>query len=246
MDIFLWLIVIAAFVLGFAGIIYPVLPSVLMFWVGFLVYNFFIGDELSWMFWVIAASLTVVALISDVAANSYFVKKFGGSKKGELAAIIGAVIGMFIYPPFGVLFVPFVFVFVVEFIQIKDMNKALKASIGSFLAFIYSAVFDIIVYIFLIMFFLLDVFLYYLIKCPAHVSGAFLYECCEIQRQNNPIFADAQKYPAIKMSDYRALSSYYFTAFKNASLSSVAASSPSSSRILRTLYISYCGSCFPS
>ena len=160
MDIFLWLIVIAAFVLGFAGIIYPVLPSVLMFWVGFLVYNFFIGDELSWMFWVIGASLTVVALISDVAANSYFVKKFGGSKKGELAAIIGAVIGMFIYPPFGVLFVPFVFVFVVEFIQIKDMNKALKASIGSFLAFISSAVFDIIVYIFLIMFFLLDVFLY--------------------------------------------------------------------------------------
>ena len=160
MDIFLWLIVIAAFVLGFAGIIYPVLPSVLMFWVGFLVYNFFIGDELSWMFWVIAASLTVVALISDVAANSYFVKKFGGSKKGELAAIIGAVIGMFIYPPFGILFVPFVFVFVVEFIQIKDMNKALKASIGSFLAFISSAVFDIIVYIFLIMFFLLDVFLY--------------------------------------------------------------------------------------
>lgn len=67
---------------------------------------------------------------------------------------------MFIYPPFGVLFVPFVFVFVVEFIQIKDMNKALKASIGSFLAFISSAVFDIIVYIFLIMFFLLDVFLY--------------------------------------------------------------------------------------
>ena len=158
MDIFLWLIVIAAFVLGFAGIIYPVLPSVLMFWVGFLVYNFFIGDELSWMFWVIAASLTVVALISDVAANSYFVKKFGGSKKGELAAIIGAVIGMFIYPPFGVLFVPFVFVFVVEFIQIKDMNKA-ESIVGSFRPALQRCL-RLIVYIFLIMFFLLDVFLY--------------------------------------------------------------------------------------
>ncbi|WP_371814476.1 hypothetical protein [Jeotgalicoccus sp. WY2] len=44
--------------------------------------------------------------------------------------------------------------------QIKDMNKALKASIGSFLAFISSAIFDVIIYIFLIIFFLLDVFLY--------------------------------------------------------------------------------------
>ena len=160
MDIILWLIVIASFVLGFAGIIYPVLPSVVMFWVGFLVYNFFIGDELSWMFWVIAGALTLVALVSDVVANSYFVKKFGGSKKGELAAILGAIIGMFVYPPFGVLFVPFIFVFVVEFIQIKDMNKAFKASVGSFLAFISSAIFDVIIYIFLIVFFLLDVFLY--------------------------------------------------------------------------------------
>ena len=161
MDILWWIIIAASIILGFAGLVFPVLPSILMFWIGFLVFHFAVDAEaLSWMFWVIAASLTVVALISDVAANSYFVKKFGGSKKGELAAIIGAVIGMFIYPPFGVLFVPFVFVFVVEFIQIKDMNKALKASIGSFLAFISSAVFDIIVYIFLIMFFLLDVFLY--------------------------------------------------------------------------------------
>lgn len=160
MDIILWLIVFVTFILGFAGIIYPVVPSVLMFWVGFLVYNFFIGDELSWMFWVIAAALTLVALISDVAANSYFVKKFGGSKRGEWAAIIGAIIGMFVYPPFGVLFVPFIFVFAVEFVQIKDMNKALKASVGSFLAFISSAIFDVIIYIFLIIFFLLDVFLY--------------------------------------------------------------------------------------
>lgn len=160
MDIILWILVIVSFILGFLGVIYPVIPSVIIFWVGFLIYNFFIGDELSWMFWVIAAALTIVTFISDIAANSYFVKKFGGSKRGELAAIIGAILGMFIYPPFGVLFVPFVFVFIVEFIQIKDMSKAFKAAIGSFLAFISSAVFDVIIYIFLVLFFVLDVFVY--------------------------------------------------------------------------------------
>ena len=83
MEIILWLIVALSFILGFLGIIYPVLPSVILFWVGFLVYNFFIGDELSWMFWVIAGALTLICLVSDVVANSYFVKKFGGSKIGR-------------------------------------------------------------------------------------------------------------------------------------------------------------------
>ena len=160
MEIILWLIVILSFILGFLGIIYPVLPSVILFWVGFLVYNFFIGDELSWMFWVIAGALTLICLVSDVVANSYFVKKFGGSKKGELSAVIGAILGMFIYPQFGVIFVPFVFVFAVEYIQLKDINAAFKAALGSFLAFISSAIFDVIIYIFLVIFFLLDVFVY--------------------------------------------------------------------------------------
>ena len=160
MEIILWLIVALSFILGFLGIIYPVLPSVILFWVGFLVYNFFIGDELSWMFWVIAGALTLICLVSDVVANSYFVKKFGGSKKGELSAVIGAILGMFIYPPFGVIFVPFVFVFTVEYIQLKDITAAFKAALGSFLAFISSAIFDVIIYIFLVIFFLLDVFLY--------------------------------------------------------------------------------------
>ena len=78
-----------------------------------------------------------------------------------MSAVIGAILGMFIYPPFGVIFVPFVFVFTVEYIQLKDITAAFKAALGSFLAFISSAIFDVIIYIFLVIFFLLDVFLYW-------------------------------------------------------------------------------------
>lgn len=161
MEVLWWSIIILSFILGFVGVVVPVIPSVLMYWVGFLVYHFLINsDELSWMFWIIAFVLTVIVLISDFIANSYFVKKYGGTKKGEAAAIIGVVIGMFVYPPFGIIFVPFVLVLIIEFIGSRNFDQALKASIGSLLAFLSSAAFNVVVYILLIIWFLLDVFLF--------------------------------------------------------------------------------------
>lgn len=161
MEIVWWGIVVLSFILGFVGVVVPVIPSVLMYWVGFLIYHFLINsDELSWMFWIIAFVLTVIVLISDFIANSYFVKRYGGTKKGEAAAIIGMIVGMFVYPPFGVIFVPFIFVLVIEFIGSRNFDQALKASIGSLLAFLSSAAFNVVIYILLIIWFLLDVFLF--------------------------------------------------------------------------------------
>lgn len=40
MTIILWLLIIAAFMLAFVGLIKPIIPSVLVLWVGFLIYQF--------------------------------------------------------------------------------------------------------------------------------------------------------------------------------------------------------------
>lgn len=161
MEILWWVIVAAVFILGFAGLVFPVVPSILMFWIGFLVFHFAIdGGALSWMFWIIVFVLTLLVLFSDFIANSYFVKRFGGTKRGEYAAIAGVIIGMFIYPPIGIIVVPFIFVLIVEGLGSKDMNQAFKASIGSLLAFLSSAIFDAIVYVFMVIWFLLDALLF--------------------------------------------------------------------------------------
>ncbi len=157
MDILWWIIIGASFILGFAGLVFPVVPSILMFWVGFLVFHFAVdGEALSWMFWLIVFVLTLLVLFSDFIANSYFVKRYGGTKRGEYAAIAGVIVGMFLYPPFGVIFVPFVFVLVVEAIGSRDMNQAFKASIGSLLAFLSSAIFNAVIYAIMTIWFLLD------------------------------------------------------------------------------------------
>ncbi|WP_411843443.1 DUF456 domain-containing protein [Salinicoccus sp. HZC-1] len=157
MEILWWIIIAAAFILGFAGLVFPVVPSVVMFWIGFLVFQFAIdSDALSWMFWIIVVVLTLLVLFSDFIANSYFVKRYGGTKRGEYAAIAGVIIGMFVYPPLGVIIVPFIFVLIVELIGSQDVKQAFKASIGSLLAFLSSAIFNAVIYVLMVIWFLLD------------------------------------------------------------------------------------------
>lgn len=136
MTVILWLCIIAAFVLAFIGLIKPIIPSVLVLWVGFLIYQFgFHNGNLSWVFYVSMILFTVFILVADFIMNKYFVNKFGGSKLSELVALVGVIVGCFVFPPFGIIIVPFVAVLVVEMIQEPNLTKALKASFGSVVAF---------------------------------------------------------------------------------------------------------------
>lgn len=75
MMIVLWMVVIISFIAAFVGLVVPMLPGVLLMWVGFFIYHFGINnEELTWFFWIAMAMLTFVTLISDYIAGSYFVK----------------------------------------------------------------------------------------------------------------------------------------------------------------------------
>ncbi len=51
MTAILWILIIIAFALAFIGLIKPVIPSLLMLWIGFLIYQFGFHDgRLSWIF----------------------------------------------------------------------------------------------------------------------------------------------------------------------------------------------------
>lgn len=158
MDLILWLIVLVLFVLSFIALIYPVLPSVTAVWVGFLVYQFAINpNELTSLFWIAMIVLTVILLLADVFASSLSVKKFGGSKLGERVAGIAVIIGSFIYPPFGIILLPFVSVFIVELTQDRNLKEALVSSFGSFIGFLSGQVAEAIIQIAMIIWFFISV-----------------------------------------------------------------------------------------
>ena len=136
MDIVIWLLIIVTFILSFVGVIFPIIPSPLVLWIGFLLYYFLIDQDLTWIFWTVSSLLTIILIVSDIIANSYFVKKYGGSKWGERIAAIGVIIGSFIIPPFGIIIVPFLAVIAVELLQRRSTQAAMRAALGSLFGFL--------------------------------------------------------------------------------------------------------------
>lgn len=158
LDIITWIVIIILFILSFVGILYPVIPSVLVLWVGFLLYHFIINaNELTFVFWAVMILFTIFLFVADILANSYFVKKYGGSKWGERGAAIAVIIGSFIIPPFGVLIVPFITVFLIELIQKRTAGEAVRASIGSLFGFLGGSVAKIVVQFIMIVWFFIVV-----------------------------------------------------------------------------------------
>src|SRR5690625_2495646 len=90
------------------------------------------------------AVFTIILFVADMVANRYFVKKYGGSKWGERGAAVAVIVGSFIIPPFGILVVPFAVVLLIEMMQKRTINEALRASFGSLISF-FSSTFDKIV-----------------------------------------------------------------------------------------------------
>ncbi|WP_409302627.1 DUF456 domain-containing protein [Peribacillus sp. SCS-155] len=151
-----WGLTILLFVLSFVGIIYPLIPSIVAIWGGFAVYQFLIdSNELSLWFWISMVLLSVVLIAADIIANSYFVKKYGGSKKSETVAAIATIAGSFIFPPFGILIVPFAAVLVTEIIIHKDLAKASKIGFATILGFLGSSIAKILIQILMIVWFIM-------------------------------------------------------------------------------------------
>lgn len=161
MDFVLWIIIIASFIVSYIGLIYPVLPSPLFLWIGLLTYQFGINsEELSLWFWLTMAILTFILIISDIIINSKAVKHYGGSKWGERMAGVGVIAGSFVFPPFGVILVPFILVLITELAQKREMEEAFKSSLGALIGFLGGTVAKLFIQTFIIIWFLLSSFVW--------------------------------------------------------------------------------------
>lgn len=160
MTTLLWLLVTVSFILAFVSLVVPVIPGVLMMWLGFLIYHFAIDSTtLSWFFWTVMVIITALMLVSDYVAGGYFVKRYGGSQAGEITALISVIVGSFTFPPFGIILFPLVTVFIVELLVVQDMRKAMDASLGSLLGFLASTFAKLVMLIVMTVWFVGDIYI---------------------------------------------------------------------------------------
>lgn len=121
---------------GILGCVLPVIPGPPLSYIGLLLLHFTERYQFTPKFLVIWAIITLVVYLLDYIIPAWGTKKFGGSKRGVWGSIIGLVIGMFFFPPFGIIIGPFAGAVVGELTAGKDSGLALKSGFGSFLGFL--------------------------------------------------------------------------------------------------------------
>jgi len=160
MEIAYWSIISILFIIGFVGLVYPIIPSVLFLLAGYILYGvFFSFDPFGWFFWLIQSFFIILLFVADYIANMIGVQKYGGSKAGIWGSTIGLLVGPFIIPFLGILIGPFIGAVGAELLVNKrDFKNSLKIGFGSVVGFISSVITKAIIQTLMIVYFLLVVF----------------------------------------------------------------------------------------
>lgn len=136
MDTFLIITGIILLILGIAGCIIPFIPGPPLAYGSLILLQISKYKPFTEEFLIAWALLTAAVLLADYYIPIWGTKKFGGTKAGVWGATIGLIIGMFFFPPFGLLIGPFIGAFAGEILNNQDSTKALRSAFGSFIGFV--------------------------------------------------------------------------------------------------------------
>ena len=136
MDIFLIVTGIVLLLAGIVGCIIPFLPGPPLAYASLILLQLSSYQPFSGKFLVIWGLLTAAVVLADYYIPIWGTKKFGGTKGGVWGATIGLIIGMFFFPPLGLIIGSFIGAFAGEIINNQDSDKAFRSAIGSFIGFV--------------------------------------------------------------------------------------------------------------
>ena len=136
MDYILIGLGILLLVSGILGCVLPVIPGPPLNYAGLLLLHFTGRYQFSTQFLLVWAVITVVVYALDYVIPAWGTRKFGGSRRGVWGSVIGLVVGLFFFPPFGIIVGPFAGAVIGELTAGKDSGTALKAGFGSFIGFL--------------------------------------------------------------------------------------------------------------
>lgn len=124
-------------IISIIGSIVPALPGPPLGAAAILIGHFIDPNTITWDIVIIMAVLTIVVTIVDFIAPSWLTKWGGGSKQSVRGSLIGTIAGLFILPPWGLIFGPFIGAFLGEFLLPNaTFGHSLKVAFYSFVAFL--------------------------------------------------------------------------------------------------------------
>lgn len=146
MDTILIVLGLVLMIGGIIGSFLPVLPGPITSWVGLLLLHFTDRIPMNTTLLGITLVVALIVFFLDYVIPSVGAKKFGGSKYGVIGTTIGLILGLFFFPPLGIIIGPFFGALIGELIYNKsDSNRAIKAAFGSLLGLLASTFIKLII-----------------------------------------------------------------------------------------------------
>ena len=125
--------IVVLLLFGLIGSVIPALPGPPLSYLGLLLSHFFISKmEVDFIFWL--AVLVVFVTVLDYYLQIYGVKKAGGGKYAIRASLVGMLLGIFLFPPFGILVGAFVGAYIGA--KIEENSNEVKIAFGALWGFI--------------------------------------------------------------------------------------------------------------
>ncbi len=122
-------------IIGLIGCVVPVLPGPPISFLGLLFLQFSHFGHFTLTFLLGMAFLALAVTVLDYIVPVWGTKKTGGSKAGIWGATIGMIIGIFFFPPIGIIVGPLLGAIIGESIRGASLNQSFRAGLGSLLGF---------------------------------------------------------------------------------------------------------------
>lgn len=140
---------------GIIGAVAPVIPGPFVSWLGYLVLYFRPENDISSKALLICLSFALLITALDYYIPILGAKKFGSTKQGIWGGIIGLLVGIFMFPPIGIILGPFIGTIAGDLIAGNNIQMAMKSGAGALAGFIagtlikliYSAVIVVLIFI---------------------------------------------------------------------------------------------------
>lgn len=132
----LWIgfgLIILVMFIGMIGNLIPGIPGTSLIFTAGLIHQLYFGDNggIGW-FWILALVILMAAsFLIDYIATLLGAKTLGATWRGMLGALVGLILGIIMFPPFGLILGPFVGAIVFEWAFGREVREASKAGVGA-------------------------------------------------------------------------------------------------------------------
>jgi uncharacterized protein len=128
-------------VIGLIGVVLPALPGLPLVFAGMLLAAWAGGfEQVGPVALVVLGLMTAVSFAIDFWATAHGAKRVGASRKAIVGAVLGTFAGLFVFPPFGLFVGPFVGALIGELLHGRDLPRAAKVGIGTWLGVVLGVV----------------------------------------------------------------------------------------------------------